>query len=345
MDELRFAEMKPLILKRDRECLEAFLKAHDLAYEDDIEFAIAVMDTADEMVGCGCCSGSILKCFAVNETLRGMNIIGRLTTKIVQNRYDNGYMHLFIFTKPEHEAIFAGSGFYLLARSAKAILLENLKSGLERYFKRLTFAASGTVGAIVMNCNPFTLGHQYLVEYAAKACDFLYVFIVEEDASVFPFDVRIDLVKAGVSHLKNVAVIPSGSYIISRLTFPTYFLKEKISQSEAFCELDAELFATKIAKALNISIRFVGEEPNCQVTYAYNRTLEKVLGKYGIAFREIKRRNSDGGDVISASTVRKKLVEQGVGDWMCAYLPETTRLFFKTEAAQPILDALKNPSK
>ena len=50
------------------------------------------------------------------------------------------------------------------------------------------------IGALVMNCNPFTLGHQYLVEYAASKVAKLYLFVVEEDKSEFPFADRIELV-------------------------------------------------------------------------------------------------------------------------------------------------------
>ena len=59
-------------------------------------------------------------------------------------------------------------------------LLEYLKS-LEPYRKGDN---SSINGSIVMNCNPFTLGHRYLIEYAAKNVDNLYIFVVEMTGSV-----------------------------------------------------------------------------------------------------------------------------------------------------------------
>ena len=63
-----------------------------------------------------------------------------------------------------------------------------------------------------MNCNPFTLGHRYLIEQASEKVDHLYVFVVEEDKSFFPFSDRIGLVKKGTADLKNITVKPSGKY-------------------------------------------------------------------------------------------------------------------------------------
>ena len=39
------------------------------------------------------------------------------------------------------------------------------------------------VGCIVMNANPFTLGHEYLVQYAASRVHKLFVMVVSEDKS------------------------------------------------------------------------------------------------------------------------------------------------------------------
>ncbi len=64
-----------------------------------------------------------------------------------------------------------------------------------------------------MNANPFTLGHQYLVEKAASECDTLHIFIVSEDASLVPFPVRKKLVLEGTCHLPNVICHDSGPYL------------------------------------------------------------------------------------------------------------------------------------
>ena len=161
-------------------------------------------------------------------------------------------------------------------------------------------------GAIVMNCNPFTRGHQYLIEIAASKVDVLYIFVVEENRSFFPFKDRMDLVKKGTAHLNNVVVLPSGKFIISATTFPGYFYKDGNKEIEVDTSFDIEIFGKYIAPALDIKIRFAGEEPNDFVTRKYNEEMEETLPKHNVEFIEIKRKEA-GGQVISASLVRKLL--------------------------------------
>lgn len=169
----------------------------------------------------------------------------------------------------------------------------------------------GRIGSIVMNCNPFTLGHRYLIEQASKEVELLYIFVVEEDKSIFPFKDRIALVRAGTKDLDNVVVMPSGKFIISSVTFPSYFQKEHITTLDNSMDASADLdiFGQYIAKTLNISIRFVGEEPLDIVTNMYNRQMKEILPQYGIEVKIIKRKEV-GGDVISASRVRAQLKEK-----------------------------------
>lgn len=163
-------------------------------------------------------------------------------------------------------------------------------------------------GAIVMNCNPFTNGHRYLIETASKQVDELIIFVVEEDKSVFQFEDRIRLVKLGTEDLANVIVAESGKYMISSSTLPGYFDKSKLQDTYLDAGNDLMLF-TKIAQNLNISVRFVGEEPLDQFTEQYNRSMESILTRYGIQFVEIPRK-MEGNDVISASRVRAMLLEK-----------------------------------
>lgn len=178
------------------------------------------------------------------------------------------------------------------------------------------------IGSIVMNCNPFTNGHRYLIETASKMVDYLYIFVVEEDKSIFPFKDRIELVKKGTKDLENVIVLPSGKFIISSITFPGYFMKEQNKEMEIDASGDIELFGKFICPALNIKMRFAGEEPIDKVTRQYNRTMEEFLPLYGVEFIEIKRKTSDK-EVISASRVRKCMDE---GDLMQIkkLVPKTT---------------------
>ena len=160
-------------------------------------------------------------------------------------------------------------------------------------------------GAIVMNCNPFTNGHRYLIEYAATQVEQLIIFVVQEDKSVFPFADRFQLVKEGTADLKNVLVVPSGNYMISSMTLPGYFEKENLADMKLDASNDLMLFL-QIANTLGISVRFAGEEPLDPFTRQYNENMSKILPKYGLEFHVIKRKEEDG-EVISASRVRRAL--------------------------------------
>ncbi len=185
------------------------------------------------------------------------------------------------------------------------------------------------IGSIVMNCNPFTLGHRYLIEQAAANCDHLIIFVVQEDKSIFPFDDRIQLVDDGTADLKNVTVVPSGRFIISSLTFSEYFNKSELQDQVVDSSTDVTLFAREIAPCLNISARYVGEEPYDKVTRQYNDTLRAILPHYGIEFVEIPRKEW-GGRPISASRVRELLKDRSFGE-IEKIVPPTTLAYLKAK--------------
>lgn len=183
------------------------------------------------------------------------------------------------------------------------------------------------VGCIVMNCNPFTCGHRFLVEKSSKQVDFLIVFIVQEDKSFFKFEDRIMLVKRGVSDIKNVYVVPSGEYVLSSITFPEYFIKDQIANKEVDMSEDLYLFSNDIAPRLNISIRFIGTEPTDLITRQYNETMKKILPNHGIEVNEITRK-AQGESIISASIVRRYLKEHKL-EMIKDMVPESTYVFLE----------------
>lgn len=184
---------------------------------------------------------------------------------------------------------------------------------------------NSNIGAIVMNCNPCTNGHLFLIEYAARMVDYLFIFVVEEDKSKFPFKERLELVKKACKHLKNVFVVGSGKFIISTLTFPDYFEKETQKEMVINPIKDIEIFGQYIARNLNIKTRFAGEEPIDLVTQQYNIMMKRELPRYGIRFVEIPRKEIEGM-VVSASTVRRLSAE---GRWkeVEKLVPNTTYNF------------------
>lgn len=177
-------------------------------------------------------------------------------------------------------------------------------------------------GAIVMNCNPFTLGHRYLIEYAASKVDNLFIFVVEEDKSYFRFQDRFKLVEAGTGDLGNVTVVKSGKFIISAVTFPGYFYKDNDKSAIVDTSADIDIFCKFIAPVLNITIRFAGEEPLDAVTNQYNETMRERLPLYGMQFHEIPRKNM-GDNVISASRVRTCITQQNWNE-IKKLVPKTT---------------------
>ena len=173
-----------------------------------------------------------------------------------------------------------------------------------------------------MNCNPFTLGHRYLIEQALEQCDYLVVFVVQEDKSVFPFDDRLRLIDEGTADLNNVIVVPSGRFVLSSLTFSEYFNKSELQDRIIDTSLDVTVFAREIAPCLHITKRFAGEEPYDQVTRQYNEAMYRILPEYGIEFIEIPRKERDG-EAISASRVRALLEKKDFNE-IKSLVPECT---------------------
>lgn len=202
------------------------------------------------------------------------------------------------------------SAKFIVERLNKNFELKNFLSVLEK--EKVT---AQTAGAIVMNCNPFTLGHRYLIEKALKETDFLYVFVVEEDCSEFKFHDRFNLARECCSDLKNVKILPSGKYIISLLTFMDYFQKETLQVQEIITPvLDIKLFGQQIAPILKIKKRFVGEEPFDSVTRKYNELMLCILPVFGVEIIELPRLKTESGEIISASIVRRLILQGNIED-------------------------------
>lgn len=194
---------------------------------------------------------------------------------------------------------------------------------MNRYFKNFNFTKCNKIGSIVMNCNPFTYGHRYLIERSLQQVDFLIIFVVEEERSFFSFDERFVMVCEGIADLNNVKVVPSGSFILSQTTFPEYFIKITDQALVENVENDITFFAEKIAPCLHIRYRFVGEEPEDVVTNEYNEAMRRILPEKGIEFVEIPRKKCNG-QYISASMVRKCLENDDL-EKLTDLLPDSTR--------------------
>ena len=307
--------------------LKRFLNSSGLSYDENIEYTINFLQD-DEIIATGSLDKNVLKCIVVSPLHQGENLTATLLSQLKQEAFRRGHEHLFLYTKPQNQQMFENLDFYPVAKTDSMLLMENKRDGISDFVASLEAPQDGTIGCIIANCNPFTLGHRYLIETAAAQCDWLHLFVLSEDRSLVPAKDRMELVKLGVSDLKNVLVHPSSDYLISSASFPTYFLKEKASIPEVTCQLDLEIFKEHFARTLKITKRFVGTEPTCPVTGVYNQEMKKCLPAAGIEVIEIPRLES-GNTAISASTVRTCWKN---GDWetLSNLVPETTLSYLKT---------------
>lgn len=307
---------------------EAFLRRADLEPDHGVETTVLLWD-AGEIIACGSRQGNVLKCIAVDPARQGEGLTATLLTALRQDGLQAGHRHLFLYTKPRNQAMFSSLFFYPIAKTDKVLLMENVRSGIGGFLDGLEVPCrEGNIGAIVMHCNPFTRGHRWLIEQAAKECDHLYLFILSEDKGLFPAKDRLELVRKGTADLANVTVHPTGPYLISSATFPTYFLKEKATAEDVHCRLDVAVFTKYFVPHFGITRRYLGTEPVCQVTNRYNEVLSQQLPAAGVELR-ILTRLEDGGAPISASTVRSLLGQNREED-LRRLVPDTTLEYLKS---------------
>lgn len=321
--------------------VDALLVENGITRDANLDYICAMVDEENRVIATGSCFGATLRCFAVSQQHQGEGLLNEVVSHLMEYQMARGYTHLFLYTKIKSAKFFQSLGFYEIARvDGTLVFMENRRNGFPSYLSRLEKTARpGVSGAIVMNANPFTLGHQYLVETAAGRCDTLHLFLLSEDASLVPFGVRKQLVQAGTAHLKNVVLHDSGPYIISNATFPSYFLKDDSAVIQGHAKLDLAIFV-RIARALGVTVRFVGEEPTSQVTGLYNEIMAAQLPENGIDCVILPRKQALG-KAISASTVRAALQ---AGDWqtLSQLVPQTTLDYFKSSEAEPVLKRIRS---
>lgn len=304
------------------------LRASGLEADNDADCYILIYENG-RLLATGARKENILKCIAVDEERKGEGLTATLLTELRKNAFENGYSHLFLYTNPKNRIMFESLFFYPVAETENVLLMENKKDGINSFLTSLKKAdGNGNIGAVVMNCNPFTLGHRYLIEKASNECDALYVFVLSEDKSKFAAKDRLEMVKRGTADIRNVCVLPTGPYLISSVTFPTYFLKNRDNIPEIHCRLDIEIFAKYFVPRFGITKRFTGTEPLSRATEIYNRTLSEFLPKSSVEYCELERLEIDGC-TVSASRVRglledgditevKKLVPKTTFDFLCS---------------------------
>ena len=350
-------EERILDTKRDLEERAALLASRDLAVPGGEDLVLGFFRD-DRLVATGALVGNILQGIAVTREMEGEGAAAAVTSALLKKAVERGMRKVFLYSKPQEARLFRELGFSLLAEAVAersglaASLLEWGTEGIESWKARMAKIAEGKpagAGAVVVNCNPFTLGHRRLLEHAAGASPWLYVLVVQEDRSLFPFDVRLHLVREGAADLANVTVLPGGPYVISSATFPAYFTRvpaggDPRKITELYAALDLEMFRLHVAPALGVAVRYVGTEPYCPVTSVYNDLMKRILPAGGeecppVEVREIPRFEM-AGRPVSASRVRE-LIREGRLAEAAALVPKTTAKWLKSEEAAPVLERIR----
>ena len=355
---MELIQLNPSI-PRQRRRIEQFLGDNGLRLDDVDYYAALVDETTDEIVAGGGLKGGVIKCVAVADGHKGEAVANQIVSHLIAQANVDGHQCVKLFTKPQNQKMFESMSFRLLAEAPKAILMETGIGGIKRYSEELkrekgkvkSEESNGKLhhlnpspqqpimpqsGIIIMNCNPFTLGHRYLIEQAAQQVDTLYILVVREDCSMFGYDERKAMIVRGVAHINNVVVCDGSEYSISATTFPTYFLKCLSDASDTQMTLDIDLYRRHIAPALGATVRFVGTEPDDPLTRRYNELMKSMLPDV----REVARLQQSGV-AVSASRVRKAIVENHLA-LAARLVPPTTVPYIVAHLATRALKAELN---
>ena len=363
---MELIQLNPSI-PRQRRRIEQFLDDNGLRLDDVDYYAALVDETTDEIVAGGGLKGGVIKCVAVADGHKGEAVANQIVSHLIAHANADGHQCVKLFTKPQNQKMFESMSFRLLAEAPKAILMETGIGGIRRYSEELRVKSEESnselhhitsttpqpvklhhnntspqqpimplSGIIIMNCNPFTLGHRYLIEQAAQQVDTLYILVVREDCSMFGYDERKAMIVRGVSHINNVVVCDGSEYSISATTFPTYFLKCLSDASDTQMTLDIDLYRRYIAPALGATVRFVGTEPDDPLTRRYNELMKSMLPDV----REVARLQQSGV-AVSASRVRKAIVENHLA-LAARLVPPTTVPYIVAHLATRALKAELN---
>ncbi|MBO0449279.1 [citrate (pro-3S)-lyase] ligase [Enterococcus sp. MJM12] len=318
---------------KDHNQWSEFLQAGGLHPAEDATYTVGIYD-GEELIATGSLSDNIIKYLLVCKRYQSENLLTQIIVHLIERLHEEDIFHYFVYTAPDKEVIFRSLGFKKIMNTKEVLFMEQGEPSFDDYLNYIArFDHPGENGSIVMNANPFTLGHKYLVEQARKVCDHVYVFVVSEEKSEFSSPERFALVKNGLKEFEDVTVLPARDYMVSSLTFPAYFLKDRAELNVASVQarLDATLFKERIAPVLHIKKRFVGEEPYSKVTNVYNEAMKEVF-RPDLSLTILPRLAIEG-EIVSATKVRQALqdhneplVQSFVPDTVLAYLKEKNKI-------------------
>lgn len=326
--------VKEVILPAERLQIERFLSRFGLKYENNIDRTL-YMEEDGEVIATLSASKYILKCLAIAEEYRSENFAVILVSEMIKRLHADGIYHYHVFTKPEYRGVFASLGFNPLLETEKFVAMEGGEGRIDDAIKQMrvkmkfslgleTVDENSDIACIVLNGNPFTTGHLKLAEYASARHKFVLVFVLEEDGSLFSSKERFAMAYLALKPCANILVLPSSMYIVSKATFPGYFLKTVDETTEEFAKYDALIFKKYFMPGLGICKRYVGEE-----TSAYMRIYNEALGKTLQENLEVVPRFEEDGKEISANTVRA-LLAAGKTEEALKFIPRNNYAVFKS---------------
>lgn len=205
------------------------------------------------------------------------------------------------------------------------------RSYLDQYFMNYSGERYNTVGAVVIEGSPFNSGHRYIIEYASQKVDFVIVFVLQEDTSLFPFEERFQMIKKGIEDIPNIMVVPNGDFVLSMNNFPDYYKQNYSLTTGMNAEYDVNIFVDYIAKPLHITHRFAGEGVQGRVNKTYYEAMRRILPANGIEFVEIPKM-AVGGEKVCTKQIQQYLEDEQY-DIAFAFVPESTKRYLMRQLA------------
>ena len=330
-------KIKEVIIDAERDSQIEFLDKHRLDYEYDITYAILVYEDK-KIIATASLANNVMKCFLIAKEYSGQNITGLMFNHLVSVLNERGIYHYFVYTTPENEKVFTSLNMKKIAKTMNTVLLEggdNIEDVL-LWLKNEYNVSNNKKACVIINANPMTLGHYHLIETAAKKHSEVLVFVVSEDMSSFPFKDRFEIIKEATKAFINVTVLPTLSYLVSRITFPKYFLKEDQLIKEEQTLIDVLVYKEYYTRIFNIHTRYLGEEPYSFNTDKYNKVLKDHLGNH---IKIIRRKEVDE-QIVSASLVRKMLKANMISK-IKNLVPKATYDYLLTKNGQEVIKQIQ----
>ena len=161
--------------------IEKLLQDEGIRRDPNLDYTCGMYDEDMNIIATGSLFGNTLRCMAVSHLHQGEGLMNEIVTHLIEIQFERGNTHLFLYTKCDTAKFFGDLGFSEIARvSDQLVFMENRRTGFSDYLKKLQNSCTKNtpssdnnieysqntqnIAALVMNANPFTNGHLYLVE-------------------------------------------------------------------------------------------------------------------------------------------------------------------------------------